>query len=203
MVADARNRLGDKTSPGHSPQCGRREGVRSDGLGNTRLDIMKLRSKKREVAKGKLMVVSTSGDEVDLGRPYFWVPSSTPYDDERAATQSPPSLAQDRGVTAGHRLRDSAFKRSLAKLPVARVDGAAKGDFCSPTTPRGMYSSLEESASPSSEQAPLHREENLPPPLTSLLDRDESRPRSSTAQGAGAHDPGLLVLTIPTTRLGR
>ena len=81
-------------------------------------------AEKREVAKGTLMVVfDLLGAEVDF-RPgqYFWVTLvDPPYDDEKGPRRhiSVVTSPNDGGVLGlCTRLRDSAFKRSLAELPV-------------------------------------------------------------------------------------
>jgi NAD(P)H-flavin reductase len=78
---------------------------------------------KREVAKGTLMVTfDLLGEEVDFtpGQ-YFWVELlNPPYDDDKGPRRhiSVVSSPTERGVLAlATRLRDSAFKRSLAELP--------------------------------------------------------------------------------------
>jgi ferredoxin-NADP reductase len=95
---------------------------------------------KREVAKGTLMVVfDLLGREVDF-RPgqYFWVTLlDPPYDDEKGPRRhiSVVTSPTERGVLGlCTRLRDSAFKRSLAELPVGReVDvEEPKGSFVLP-----------------------------------------------------------------------
>ena len=77
---------------------------------------------KREVAKGTLMVVfDLLGKEVDF-RPgqYFWVELlDPPYNDEKGPRRhiSVVTSPNERGVLGlCTRLRDSAFKRSLAEL---------------------------------------------------------------------------------------
>jgi len=79
---------------------------------------------KREVAKGTLFVVfDLLGAEVDF-RPgqYFWVTLlDPPYDDEKGPRRhiTVATSPTERGVLGlCTRLRDSAFKRSLAELPV-------------------------------------------------------------------------------------
>jgi ferredoxin-NADP reductase len=79
---------------------------------------------KREVAKDTLMVVfDLLGEEVDF-RPgqYFWVTLlDPPYDDEKGPRRhiSVVTSPNERGVLGlCTRLRHSAFKRSLAELPV-------------------------------------------------------------------------------------
>jgi ferredoxin-NADP reductase len=95
---------------------------------------------KREVAKGTLMVnFDLLGEEVDF-RPgqYFWVTLlDPPYDDEKGPRRhiSVVTSPNERGVLGlCTRLRDSAFKRSLAELPVGtEVDvEAPKGSFALP-----------------------------------------------------------------------
>jgi ferredoxin-NADP reductase len=92
---------------------------------------------KREVAKGTLLVVfDLLGREVDfIPGQYFWVTLlDPPYDDERGPRRhiSVVTSPNDRGVLGlCTRLRDTAFKRSLAELPIgAEVDvEQPKGDF--------------------------------------------------------------------------
>jgi ferredoxin-NADP reductase len=95
---------------------------------------------KREVAKGTLLVVfDLLGREVDFtpGQ-YFWVTLlDPPYDDERGPRRhiSVVTSPNERGVLGlCTRLRDSAFKRSLAELPIgAEVDvEEPKGNFLLP-----------------------------------------------------------------------
>jgi len=95
---------------------------------------------KREVAKGTLMVVfDLLGAEVDFkAGQYFWVTLlDPPYDDEKGPRRhiSVVTSPNERGVLGlCTRLRDTAFKRSLAELPVgAAVDvEQPKGDFLLP-----------------------------------------------------------------------
>jgi ferredoxin-NADP reductase len=102
---------------------------------------------KREVAKGTLMVVfDLLGEEVDFtpGQ-YFWVTLlDPPYDDEKGPRRHITAVTSpnDRGVLGlTTRLRDSAFKRSLAELPVgAEVDvEQPKGDFLLPEDTEQPY----------------------------------------------------------------
>src|SRR6266550_3323842 len=95
---------------------------------------------KREVAKGTLMVVfDLLGEEVDFhpGQ-YFWITLlDPPYDDEKGPRRhiSVVTSPNERGVLGlCTRLRDTAFKRSLAELPVGTdVDvEQPKGDFLLP-----------------------------------------------------------------------
>src|SRR5881394_1344307 len=96
---------------------------------------------KREVAKGTLMVTfDLGGVEVDFtpGQ-YFWVTLlDPPYDDEKGPRRhiSVVTSPNERGVLGlCTRLRDSAFKRSLAELPVGTdVDvEQPKGNFLVPS----------------------------------------------------------------------
>src|SRR5919202_3116470 len=95
---------------------------------------------KREVAKGTLLVLfDLRGRELEY-RPgqYFWVELlDPPYQDERGARRHITAVTSptERGVIGlCTRLRDSAFKRSLAELPVgAEVDvEPPKGKFVLP-----------------------------------------------------------------------
>jgi len=95
---------------------------------------------KREVAKGTLMVVfDLLGKEVDF-KPgqYFWVTLiDPPYEDEKGPRRhiSVVTSPNERGVLGlCTRLRDTAFKRSLAELAVgAEVDvEEPKGSFLLP-----------------------------------------------------------------------
>jgi ferredoxin-NADP reductase len=97
-------------------------------------------AEKREVAEGTLLVLfDLLGREVDF-RPgqYFWVTLlDPPYEDEKGPRRhiSVVTSPNERGVLGlCTRLRDSAFKRSLAELPVgAEVDvEEPKGDFVLP-----------------------------------------------------------------------
>jgi ferredoxin-NADP reductase len=95
---------------------------------------------KREVAKGTLMVTfDLLGEEVDFtpGQ-YFWVELlDPPYDDEKGARRhiSVVTSPTEKGVLGlATRLRDTAFKKSLAELPEgAPVDvEQPKGSFLLP-----------------------------------------------------------------------
>ena len=95
---------------------------------------------KREVARDTLMVVfDLLGAEVDYepGQ-YFWVTLlDAPYDDEKGVRRHITAVTSpsEQGVLGlATRLRDSAFKRSLAELPEgAEVDvEAPKGSFVLP-----------------------------------------------------------------------
>ncbi len=97
-------------------------------------------AEKREVAKGTLLVVfDLLGAEVDF-RPgqYFWVTLlDPPYDDDRGPRRhiSVVTSPNERGVLGlCTRIRDTAFKRSLAELPVGtEVDvEEPKGTFLLP-----------------------------------------------------------------------
>jgi ferredoxin-NADP reductase len=102
---------------------------------------------KREVAKGTLMVVfDLLGEEVDF-RPgqYFWVTLlDPPYHDEKGPRRhiSVVTSPNERGVLGlCTRLRETAFKRSLAEMPVgADVDvEQPKGDFLLPEDAEPQY----------------------------------------------------------------
>ena len=95
---------------------------------------------KREVAKGTLQVTfDLLGQEVDF-KPgqYFWVTLlDPPYEDEKGPRRhiTVVTSPNERGVLGlCTRLRDSAFKRSLAELPIgAEVDvEQPKGSFLLP-----------------------------------------------------------------------
>jgi ferredoxin-NADP reductase len=97
-------------------------------------------SEKRTVAKGTLLVVfDLLGQEVEF-RPgqYFWVTLvDPPYDDEKGSRRhiSVVTSPNERGLLGlCTRLRESAFKRSLAELPVgAEVEvEEPKGSFVLP-----------------------------------------------------------------------
>jgi ferredoxin-NADP reductase len=102
---------------------------------------------KREVAKGTLMVeFDLLGEEVDFtpGQ-YFWVTLlDPPYDDDKGPRRhiTVVTSPNDRGVLGlATRVRDSAFKRSLAELPVGtEVDvEQPKGDFLLPKDTEQEY----------------------------------------------------------------
>jgi ferredoxin-NADP reductase len=95
---------------------------------------------KREVAKGTLLVVfDLLGQQIDF-KPgqYFWVTLvDPPYEDEKGLRRhiTVVTSPNERGVLGlCTRVRDSAFKRSLAELPVgAEVQvEEPKGDFLLP-----------------------------------------------------------------------
>lgn len=95
---------------------------------------------KREVAKGTLLVVfDLLGEELDWkAGQYFWVDLlQSKYEDERGLRRhiSVVTSPNERGVLGlCTRLRDTAFKKTLAELPVgAEVDVEhPKGDFTLP-----------------------------------------------------------------------
>ena len=100
----------------------------------------------REVAKGTLMVVfDLLGREVDFGPgQYFWVTLlDPPYEDEKGQRRhiTVVTSPNERGVLGlCTRLRDSAFKRSLAELPV--------GDEVDVEEPKGSFVLPEETDRP-------------------------------------------------------
>ena len=95
---------------------------------------------KREVAKGTLFVrFDLLGEEVDFrAGQYFWLTLlDPPYDDEKGPRRhiSVATSPNERGALGlATRLRDTAFKRSLAELPVGtEVDVEhPKGEFVLP-----------------------------------------------------------------------
>jgi ferredoxin-NADP reductase len=102
---------------------------------------------KREVAKGTLMVVfDLLGHEVDFrpGQYFFVTLVDPPYEDDKGPRRHITAVTSpnDRGVLGlATRIRDSAFKRSLAELPVgAEVDVEdPKGDFLLPEDTEQPY----------------------------------------------------------------
>jgi ferredoxin-NADP reductase len=102
---------------------------------------------KREVAKGTLLVeFDLLGEEVDFAAgQYFWVELlDPPYDDDKGPRRhiTVVTSPNDRGVLGlATRVRDSAFKRSLAELPVGtKVDvEQPKGDFLLPDDTEQEY----------------------------------------------------------------
>src|SRR3954470_14284272 len=101
---------------------------------------------KREVAKGTLLVIfDLLGAEVDFtAGQYFWVTLlEPPYDDEKGPRRhiSVVTSPNDRGVLGlCTRLRDTAFKRSLAELEV--------GDEVDVEEPKGEWVLPEETDVP-------------------------------------------------------
>lgn len=100
----------------------------------------------REVAKGTQLVVFDLLEQVDFeAGQYFWVTLiDAPYDDERGVRRhfSVVTSPNDHGALGlCTRLRDSAFKRSLAELRVgAEVDvEAPKGTFVLPSETDAPY----------------------------------------------------------------
>ena len=113
---------------------------------------------KRDVAKGTLMVVfDLLGEEVEFtAGQYFWVTLlDPPYDDDKGPRRhiTVVTSPNERGVLGlATRVRDSAFKRSLAELPVGAAVNVEqpKGDFLPETRSRPTPSSPAASASRSS-----------------------------------------------------
>jgi ferredoxin-NADP reductase len=109
--------------------------------------VMRARiSEKREVAKGTLLVVfDLQGETVDFeAGQYFWVTLlDPPYDDEKGPKRhiSVVTSPNDHGhLGLCTRLRDSAFKRSLAELPV--------GTEVEVEQPKGTFLLPEDTSSP-------------------------------------------------------
>jgi ferredoxin-NADP reductase len=143
---------------------------------------------KREVAKGTLMVVfDLLGEEVDFtpGQ-YFWVTLlDPPYDDDKGPRRhiTVVTSPNDRGVLGlATRIRDSAFKRSLAELPVgAEVDvEQPKGDFLLPDDTEQDYVFIAGGIGITVFRSMLRyiAEENLPHRVTLVY---SNRDRESTA----------------------
>jgi ferredoxin-NADP reductase len=144
--------------------------------------------KKREVAKGTLMVVfDLLGEEVDFtpGQ-YFWVTLlDPPYDDDKGPRRhiTVVTSPNDRGVLGlATRIRDSAFKRSLAELPVGtEVDvEQPKGDFLLPDDTEQDYVFIAGGIGITVFRSMLRyiAEENLPHRVTLVY---SNRDRESTA----------------------
>jgi ferredoxin-NADP reductase len=143
---------------------------------------------KREVAKGTLMVVfDLLGEKVDFtpGQ-YFWVTLlDPPYDDDKGPRRhiTVVTSPNDRGVLGlATRIRDSAFKRSLAELPVgAEVDvEQPKGDFLLPDDTEQDYVFIAGGIGITVFRSMLRyiAEENLPHRVTLVY---SNRDRESTA----------------------
>ena len=104
-------------------------------------------AEKREVAKGTLLVTfDLLGEEVDfVPGQYFWVTLlDPPYEDEKGPRRhfSVVTSPNEHGVLGlCTRLRDSAFKRSLAELPIgAEVEvEEPKGRFLLPEETERRY----------------------------------------------------------------
>jgi ferredoxin-NADP reductase len=102
--------------------------------------VRALIKEKKEIARGTLLVIfDLQGEDVDFtAGQYFWVGLlDPPYDDEKGARRhitvvTSPTESGVLGLAT--RIRDSAFKRSLAELPVGtEVDvEQPKGDFVLP-----------------------------------------------------------------------
>jgi ferredoxin-NADP reductase len=143
---------------------------------------------KREVAKGTLMVVfDLLGEKVDFtpGQ-YFWVTLlDPPYDDDKGPRRhiTVVTSPNDHGVLGlATRIRDSAFKRSLAELPVgADVDvEQPKGDFLLPDDTEQDYVFIAGGIGITVFRSMLRyiAEENLPHRVTLVY---SNRDRESTA----------------------
>jgi ferredoxin-NADP reductase len=164
---------------------------------------------KREVAKGTLMVVfDLLGEEVDFtpGQ-YFWVTLlDPPYDDDKGPRRHITAVTSpnDRGVLGlATRVRDSAFKRSLAELPVgAEVDvEEPKGSFLLPEDTEQEYVFIAGGIGITVFRSMLRyiAEENLPHRVTLVYsNRDrESTPFLDELQELERANPNLrLVLTM-------
>jgi ferredoxin-NADP reductase len=166
-------------------------------------------TEKREVAKGTLLVeFDLLGEEVDFtpGQ-YFWVTLvDPPYDDDKGPRRhiTVVTSPNDRGVLGlATRVRDSAFKRSLAELPVgAEVEvEQPKGDFLLPADTEQEYVFIAGGIGITVFRSMLRyiAEENLPHRVTLIY---SNRDRESTAfldelQELERRNPNLrLVLTM-------
>jgi ferredoxin-NADP reductase len=165
---------------------------------------------KCEVAKGTLMVVfDLLGEEVDFtpGQ-YFWVTLlDPPYDDDKGPRRhiTVVTSPNDRGVLGlATRVRDSAFKRSLAELPIgAEVDvEQPKGDFLLPEDTAQEYVFIAGGIGITVFRSMLRyvAEENLPHRVTLIY---SNRDRESTAfldevQELERANPNLRVVLTMT-----
>ena len=164
---------------------------------------------KSEIAKGTLLVAfDLLGEEVNFtpGQ-YFWVTLvDPPYDDDKGPRRHITVLTSpnDRGVLGlATRVRDSAFKRSLAELPVgAEVDvEQPKGDFLLPDDTEQEYVFIAGGIGITVFRSMLRyiAEESLPHRVTLIY---SNRDRESTAfldelQELERRNPNLrLVLTM-------
>jgi ferredoxin-NADP reductase len=164
---------------------------------------------KREVAKGTLMVTfDLLGEEVDFeAGQYFWVTLlDPPYDDDKGPRRHVTVVTspRDRGVLGlATRVRDSAFKRSLAELSVgAEVDvEQPKGSYLLPEDTEREYVFVAGGIGITVFRVMLRHiaDEGLPHRVTLVY---SNRDRESTAfldelQELEASLPGLrLVLTM-------
>jgi ferredoxin-NADP reductase len=102
---------------------------------------------KTEIARGTLLVIfDLQGEDVDFtAGQYFWVELlDPPYDDEKGARRHITVVTSptERGVLGlATRIRDSAFKRSLAELPVGTEVEVEqpKGEFVLPADAERPY----------------------------------------------------------------
>jgi len=164
---------------------------------------------KREVAKGTLLVVfDLLGEEVDFrAGQYFWVTLlDPPYEDEKGPRRhiSVVTSPNERGMLGlCTRLRDSAFKRSLAELPVgAEVDVEhPKGDFVLPEETDLPYVFLAGGIGITVFRSMLRSivEDGLPHRVTlvySNRDRESTAFLDELSELARTHDRIDLVLTM-------
>jgi ferredoxin-NADP reductase len=164
---------------------------------------------KREVANGTLFVLfDLLGQEVDFqpGQ-YFWLTLlDPPYDDEKGPRRhiSVATSPNERGALGlATRLRDTAFKRSLAELPVGtevEVD-QPKGDFVLPAETDIPYVFIAGGIGITVFRSMLRYivEEGLPHRVTlvySNRDRESTPFLEELTELARAHDTIDLVLTM-------
>ena len=160
---------------------------------------------KREVAKGTLMVVfDLLGEEVEFkAGQYFWVTLlDPPYDDEKGPRRHITAVTSpnDRGVLGlATRVRESAFKRSLAELPVGSEADVEqpKGEFLLPEDTQQPYVFIAGGIGITVFRSMLRyiAEENLPHRVTLVY---SNRDRESTAFLEELHE---LEQAIPNLRV--
>jgi ferredoxin-NADP reductase len=164
---------------------------------------------KQEVAKGTLLVVfDLLGKEVDFtpGQYFFVTLVDPPYDDEKGPRRhiSVVTSPNERGVLGlCTRLRDTAFKRSLAELPVgAEVEvEEPKGNFLLPDDTDQEYVFIAGGIGITVFRSMLRyiAEENLPHQVTlvySCSDRESAPFLDELQQLDRERDSTRLVLTM-------
>lgn len=166
-------------------------------------------AEKREVAKGTLLVVfDLMGHEVEFtaGQYFFVTLLDPPYDDERGARRhfSVVTSPNERGrLGFCTRLRDSAFKRSLAELPVgAEVEvEEPKGSFLLPEDTNQPYVFLAGGIGITVFRSMLHyiADEDLPHRVTLIYsnrDRESTPFLDELSELDQKRDAFTLVLTM-------
>jgi ferredoxin-NADP reductase len=166
-------------------------------------------AEKREVAKGTLLVVfDLLGEEVEFtpGQYFFVTLLDPPYDDERGVRRhfSVVTSPNERGrLGFCTRLRDSAFKRSLAELPVgAEVEvEEPKGSFLLPEDTNQPYVFLAGGIGITVFRSMLHyiADEDLPHRVTLIYsnrDRESTPFLDELSELDQKRDAFTLVLTM-------